>query len=78
VSKLSSTGESIETIRSQLTHQQQENKKLTELTKKLKNESSKVAERHEQQILERDLQWKLHMDTETTALSSRMEQERTE
>jgi hypothetical protein len=78
VSKLSSTGESIETIRSQLTHQQQENKKLTELTEKLKDESSKVAERYEQQTLARDQQWKIHMDSETAAFSSRMEQERTE
>jgi hypothetical protein len=78
VSKLSSTGESIETMHSQLTHQQQENKKLTELTEKLKDESSKAAEHHKQQILERDQQWKTHMDTETAAFSSRMEQERTE
>jgi hypothetical protein len=56
VSKLSSTGESIETMRSQLTHQQQENKKLTELTKKLKDESSKAAERYKQQTLARDQQ----------------------
>jgi type IV secretory pathway VirD2 relaxase len=67
VSKLSSTGESIETMHSQLTHQQQENKKLTELTKKLKDESSKAAVCHEQQILERDQQWKTHMDIETAS-----------
>jgi ABC-type proline/glycine betaine transport system ATPase subunit len=41
VSKLSSTGKSIKTIWSQLMAQQQANKELTELTVKLKEESSK-------------------------------------
>jgi hypothetical protein len=78
ISKLSSTGESIGTMCSQLTHQQQENKKLTELTIKLKDKSIKAAERYKQQIMERDSQWKAHMDTKTAAFSSHMEQERAE
>jgi hypothetical protein len=56
-------------MHSQLTFQQQENKKLTELTKTLKDKLSKAAECHKQQMLERDQEWKLHMDTKTTAVS---------
>jgi hypothetical protein len=76
-SKLSSAGKSIGTMRSQLTIQQQENKKLTELTDRLKAESNKEAECHKWQILERDQKWKQHMDTEIAAFSTCMEQERT-
>jgi hypothetical protein len=74
VSKLSSMGESIETICFQLTLQQQENKTLSELTEQLKDESKKEAKRHKQQISEQDQKWKQHMDTKTAAFSTRMKQ----
>jgi hypothetical protein len=47
VSKLSSNGESIKTIRSQLAIQQEENKKLTELNKTIKVVTAKEAEEQE-------------------------------
>jgi hypothetical protein len=60
VSKLSSTGESIETIQSQLSAQQQANKELTELNVKLKEASRKETELHKQQMIERDC-WKMYV-----------------
>jgi hypothetical protein len=54
VSKLSSSGDSIKTICSQLTLQQQQNKKLIDLTEKLKEDSKKELEMHHQQMTEHD------------------------
>jgi hypothetical protein len=76
VSKLSSSGDSIDTIRSQLTLQQQQNKKLIDLTEKLKEDSKKESELHHQQMTKRDQKWKEHMDSETTAFAARVEHER--
>jgi hypothetical protein len=76
VSKLSSTGKSIETIQSQLTAQQQANKELTEVNVKLKEASRKEIDLHKQQMIERDQKWKTHMDNETTAFATCMEQEK--
>jgi hypothetical protein len=76
VSKLSSSGDSIETICSQLTLLQQQNKKLVDLTEKLKEDSKKESELHHQQMIERNQKWKEHMDSKTTAFAARVEQER--
>jgi peptidoglycan hydrolase CwlO-like protein len=54
VSKLSSTGKSIKTICSQLTHQQQENKKLVNLTEKLREDSKNGSESHQLQMIKRN------------------------
>jgi hypothetical protein len=76
VSKLSSTSKSIETIQSQLTAQQQANKELTEVNVKLREASRKETDLHKQQMIKRDQKWKTHMDNETTAFATHMEQEK--
>jgi hypothetical protein len=73
---LSSSGESIKTIHSQLTLQQQENENLVDLTEKLKDNSKKESELHQWQMIERDQKWKEHLDSETTAFTTCMEQEK--
>jgi hypothetical protein len=76
VSKLSSSGNSIETICSQLMLQQQQNKKLIDLTEKLKEDSKKESELHHQQMTKRNQKWKEHMDSKTTTFAARVEHER--
>jgi hypothetical protein len=74
VSKLSSTNMSIETIWLQLTTQQQENKKLMDLTQKLKDNAKNRNKKHKQQMGNSDKQWKEHMDKETAAWTDRLKQ----
>jgi hypothetical protein len=76
VSKLSSTGKSIETIQSQLSAQQKANKELTELKVKLKEASKKETESHKQQMIDQDQKWQTNMDNETTAFATWMEKEK--
>jgi hypothetical protein len=76
VSRLSSTGDSIETIRSQLTAQQQENTRLIEENKKIKEESQREAESLKDQIEDIGNKWKVHVDTETAVWSERLATER--
>jgi hypothetical protein len=75
VSRLSSTGDSIEMIRSQLTSQQQETR-LIEENKKIKEESQREAESLRGQIEDIGNKWKVHVDTETAVWSERLATER--
>jgi hypothetical protein len=65
---LSSSGKSIKTICSQVTLQQQENKKLVDLTEKLKDNSKKKSELHQGQMTKRDQKWKENLDSENNCL----------
>jgi hypothetical protein len=67
VSKLSSTGDSIETMQSQLTIQLQENTKLIEQNKKLKEDSQRESDSLKGQIDDIGNKWKDHVDRETAA-----------
>jgi hypothetical protein len=72
VSKLSSSGKSIKTICSQLSRKQ----KTSQPHKKLKNNSKKESELHLQQMIKHNQKWKEHLDSETTAFTTCMEQEK--
>jgi hypothetical protein len=61
ISKLSSNGESIKTIKSQLATQQEENKHLTDLNKKIKETSAK---------------WRSHASSESAAWADKFEREK--
>jgi coenzyme F420-reducing hydrogenase alpha subunit len=74
VSKLSSTNESIETIWSQLTTQQQENKKLMDLTQKLQERMQKRNRKKQTAMGDQDKQWKDHLDKETATWTDRLGQ----
>jgi hypothetical protein len=69
VSKLSSNRESIETIWSQLAVQQEENKRLANINKTLKDNSTREAEPQEEK-------WKIHISNESAAWAERFEQEK--
>jgi hypothetical protein len=65
--KLSSNGESIKTIRSQPAIQQEENTRLTDLNKKIKDNTTKEAE---------EPKWRSHVSKESAAWAKRFEREK--
>jgi uncharacterized protein YoxC len=76
VSKLSSTSDSIKTIQSQLTFQQQENTKLIEQNKKIKEDSQRESDALKGQIKDIGNKWRDHVDKEMATWSERLENER--
>jgi hypothetical protein len=69
ISKLSSNGESIKTIKSQLAIQQEENKRLIDLNKKIKETTAKEAK-------EREAKWQSHASSESAAWADKFEREK--
>jgi hypothetical protein len=69
VSKLSSNGESIKTIKSQLAIQQEENKQLTDLNKKIKEATAKEAE-------EWEAKWRSHTSSKSAAWADKFKREK--
>jgi hypothetical protein len=67
ISKQSSIGNSIETIWSQLTMQQQENKHLLEQNQRMREEAEHKAQQFATQLKDIEIKWKSHVDNETTA-----------
>jgi hypothetical protein len=72
VSRLSSTGDNIETICSQLTTQQQQNTRLIKQNKKIKDESQQESESLKSQIEDIGNKWKIHADEETAVWSEQL------
>jgi chromosome segregation and condensation protein ScpB len=74
--KLSSTGNSIKTIRSQLTIQQQENTKLIEQNKKIREDLQRESNVLKGQIEEIGNKWREHVDKERATWLEQLENEK--